>query len=215
MNPGFQAILIMIIIAGIYFEFQAPGFGFPAIAAITAAVLYFTPLYLDGLMENWEIVVFIVGILLILLEIFVIPGFGITGISGMIFVGAGLIFAMLDNHYFSFEYVSMSDISRSALTVFSGILMGIIIILWLSSRIGEKGMFQKIALTADLATSESAAVGVRSLVGKTGKAMTVLRPSGKVIIDNEVYDAVSNQGFIDNGATVTVVKFENMQVYVE
>jgi membrane-bound serine protease (ClpP class) len=53
------------------------------------------------------------------------------------------------------------------------------------------------------------------LVGKTGKAMTVLRPSGKVIIDNEVYDAVSNQGFINSGTTVTVVKFENMQIYVE
>ena len=215
MNPAFQAVLIMIIIAGIYFEFQSPGFGFPVIAALTAAVLYFTPLYIDGLMQNWEIILFITGILLLLLEIFVIPGFGITGILGIIFIGAGLIFAMLNNNYFSFEHVQAADISRSILTVFSGMLLGIAIILWLSSRIGEKGMFRKIALTTDLAESGSADLSVRSLVGKTGRAMTVLRPSGKVIIDNEVYDAVSSQGFINSGTTVTVVKFENMQVYVE
>ena len=214
MNPVFQAILIMIIIAGIYFELQSPGVGFPSIAAITAAILYFTPLYLDGLVQNWEIIVFIIGIILLLMEIFVIPGFGIAGVSGIVLVGTGLFFAMINNDYFTFEAVQMPDISRSLLTVLSGILMGFIGVLWLSSRIGEKGMFRKIALTTDLAGSESVDQEIRHLVGKTGKAMTVLRPSGKVIIDNEVYDAVSDQGFIDNGTRVTVVKFENMQVYV-
>jgi len=214
-NPAFQAILIMIIIAGIYFELQSPGAAIPAIAAVTAALLYFTPLYMDGFVQYWEIIVFIAGIILILLEIFVFPGFGISGILGIICIGTGLFFALIDNDYFTFEHVRVPDISRSILTVFSGILMGMIAMLWLSSRIGEKGMFRKIALTTDLATSESADQKTHSLVGKTGKAMTVLRPSGKVIIDNEVYDAVSNQGFIDRGTTVTVVKFENMQIYVE
>jgi len=214
-NPAFQAILIMIIIGGIYFELQSPGFGFPAIAAITAAVLYFTPLYLDGLVQNWEIIVFIIGILLILFEILVFPGHGVSLAAGIILVGVGLVFSLLNNDYFTFEHVRMPDISRSILTVFSGMLMGMIIVLWLSSRIGEKGMFRKIALTTDLAESGSADREVHNLVGKAGKAMTVLRPSGKIIIDNEVYDAVSNQGFIDSGTIVTVVKFENMQVYVE
>jgi len=214
-NPAFQAILIMIIIGGIYFELQSPGFGFPAIAAITAAVLYFTPLYLDGLVQNWEIIVFIIGILLILFEVLVFPGHGVSLAAGIILTGVGLVFSLLNNDYFTFEHVRMPDISRSILTVFSGMLMGMIIVLWLSSRIGEKGMFRKIALTTDLAESGSADREVHNLVGKTGKAMTVLRPSGKIIIDNEVYDAVSNQGFIDSGTIVTVVKFENMQVYVE
>jgi len=214
-NPAFQAILIMIIVAGIYFELQSPGIGFPSIAAVTAAILYFTPLYLDGLVQNWEIVVFIIGILLILFEILVLPGHGISMIVGIILVGIGLVFALLDNNYFSFENVKIPDLSSSVLTVLSGTFMGMVFVLFLSSRIGEKGMFRKIALVTDLASSESADREVRLLVGKSGKAMTVLRPSGKVIIDNEVYDAVSNQGFIDSGTTVTVVKFENMQVYVE
>jgi membrane-bound serine protease (ClpP class) len=214
-NPAFQAVLIMLIIAGIYFELQTPGVGFPGIAALTAAILYFTPLYLDGLAQNWEIVVFIIGLLFILLEIFVFPGFGISGILGIVFVGGGLVFALLNNHYFSFEEVQIPDITQSLLTVLSGLLFGLILVIWLSSRIGQKGMFRKVALTTDLTSSESIDPEIHHLSGKTGKAMTDLRPSGKVIIDNEVYDAVANTGYIESGKTVKVIKNENMQLYVE
>jgi membrane-bound serine protease (ClpP class) len=65
LNPYFQSLLILIIIGGIYFELQTPGMGFPSVAAIVAAILYFAPLYIDGLAQNWEILVFIAGILMI------------------------------------------------------------------------------------------------------------------------------------------------------
>ncbi|MDR1632810.1 MAG: nodulation protein NfeD [Dysgonamonadaceae bacterium] len=214
MNPAFQAVLIMIIIAGIYFELQTPGVGFPTFAAIGAAILYFTPLYLDGLVQNWEIIVFLIGIAGVFLEIFVFPGFGISGILGIICIGAGLVFALLNNDYFSFKEVRMPDISQALLTVLSGLILSFLIILWISTRIGERGLFRKIALTADLKDSASVNPKEHGLVGKTATAMTVLRPSGKIMIDNEVYDAVSNQGFIEAGKTVKIVKFENMQLYV-
>lgn len=214
-NPAFQAVLIMIIIAGIYFELQSPGIGFPSIAALVAAMLYFTPLYLDGLLQNWELIIFILGFILVFLEIFVIPGFGIAGISGIILVAMGLIFALLNNDFFSFEYVEVPDISRSVLTVFSGMLLSFGMIFYLSSRIGKKGMFRKIALDTDLGESESVDKNDFRLIGQTGIAITDLRPSGKISIGNEIYDAVSTGGFIENGSSVTVVKFENMQLYVE
>ena len=214
-NPAFQAILIMIIVAGIYFELQSPGIGFPSAAAIIAAVLYFTPLYLDGLVQHWEVIVFILGLLLVLLEIFVIPGFGVAGITGIIFVATGFVFAMLDNDYFNFERVEIPDISGAVLTVLSGILLSFAIILWLSSRIGKKGMFRRISLDADLTTSQSVDKNEFGLVGQQGKSMTDLRPSGRVMIANEVYDAVSIHGYIEKGNPIVVVKFENMQLYVE
>ena len=215
MNPAFQAILIMIIIGGIYFEMQTPGASFPAIAAIAAAILYFTPLYLDGLVQNWEIIVFLIGIVFVFLEIFVFPGFGISGVLGIIFVGVGLTFALLNNDYFSFKGVRTPDITRSLLTVLSGLILGLVGVLWLSTRIGEKGMFRRVALITDLENAGSVNPETHGLVGKTGTAMTVLRPSGRIIIENEMYDAVSNQGFIERGKNVIVVKFENMQLYVE
>lgn len=215
MNPAFQAILIMIIIAGIYFELQSPGVVFPIIAALTAAILYFAPLYIDGLAQNWEIIVFIIGLILIGLEIFVIPGFGITGISGIILIILGLSLALLDNNNFTFNGVKTPDISRSVLTVLSGVVLGFLSMIYLSSKIGTKGIFRKIALTTDLEHSVSVESGIKTLVGAKGEAATVLRPSGKISINGEIYDAVSETGFIEKGTKIKVNKIENAQFYVE
>ena len=73
-NTIFQSLLIMFIIGGIYFELQTPGIGFPC-CIIVASVLYFAPLYIDGLAANWEIIIFFLSVILLILEIFVIPGF--------------------------------------------------------------------------------------------------------------------------------------------
>src|SRR5690606_27607169 len=95
LNPGVSSILILIIIGGIYFELQTPVVGFPLLAAFIALLLYFTPYYPIVLAENWEIIIFFVGIGLLLVEIFVIPGFGVAGISGITLMVGGLILAML------------------------------------------------------------------------------------------------------------------------
>ena len=214
MNPIFQSILIMIIIGGIYFELQTPGIGFPSAAALIAAILYFAPLYIEGLAANWEILVFIIGLILVVLEIFVFPGFGIAGIAGTMLIIIGLALALIDNINFNFEYVGNFEISRALITVIVGITFGFGSMIWLSSRIGTKGMFHRVALVADLETAVASPV-LSNLIGVEGIAATVLRPSGKVIIDGEYYDGVSETGFIEKGSKVTVVRFENAQVYVE
>ena len=76
-------MLILVVLAGIYFEMQAPGLGFAGLASLVALVLYLVPYYLNGLAENWEIIAFFVGLGLISLEIFVIPGFGVAGFAGI------------------------------------------------------------------------------------------------------------------------------------
>ena len=214
MNPIFQSLLIMIIIGGIYFELQTPGIGFPSAAALIAAILYFAPLYIEGLAANWEILLFVIGLILIALELFVIPGIGIAGISGTILIIAGLTLALVNNIHFNFEHVSNIEIGRSIVVVLIGITVGFGGMLWLSSRIGTKGMLRKIALEADLESATSSPV-LSALIGKEGIAATDLRPSGKILIDNTYYDGVSRSGFIEKGATVSVVHFENAQVYVE
>ncbi len=215
MSPAVHAILIMIIVAGLYFEIQTPGFGFAGIAVLAAAIVFFAPLYIEGLVQNWEILVFLAGIILIVLEIFVIPGFGIAGIGGIVLVVLGLVLSLIHNDFFSFEGVTSPDWGRSVLTVLSGLILGFFAMIWLSSRIGENGLFKKVALHADLGESYSVDVKEKVLVGKHGEALTVLRPSGRVIIENEIYDAVSNEGFIEKGDPIVVVRFENAQLYVE
>ncbi|MDR1938163.1 MAG: nodulation protein NfeD [Tannerellaceae bacterium] len=214
LNPAIQSLLILVIIGGIYFEMQTPGLGFPSAASILAAILYFAPLYIDGLAQNWEILVFVAGILLVAMEIFVIPGFGVAGIGGILFIITGLTLSLLNNFNFNFEGVTVPEFGKATLTVLLGLGSGFILMLWLSNKIGESGFFRKVALNADLEASVSSPA-LTGLIGKEGIAATVLRPSGKVTVEGEWYDGVSESGFIEKGSKVKVVRFENAQVYVK
>lgn len=217
-NPALQVVLIMLIIGGIYFELQSPGIGFPTVIAIAATILYFTPLYMDGLAAHWEIAVFVVGIILILLEIFVFPGFGIAGISGFVLVVAGLSLALLNNVHFDFSGVPSKKLGTAIFQVFAGLVLATIAIAYLSSKIGTKGVFRKLALTATQDVSDgyiSVSQEPEKIIGQKGIAKTDLRPAGKVVIDQEIYDAVSDLGFIEKGTTVIVTKYETGQIYVE
>jgi len=217
MNSVLQGILIMLIIGGIYFELQTPGIGFPLVVAITAALLYFAPLYIEGLAANWEILLFIIGLILLVIEIFVIPGFGIAGISGIVLVIAGLTLSLLENVNFNFEPVESGEIGKALLTVTAGISFGFALVLYLSAKIGTKGLLRNIALNTYL-EKEAGYVAVpmenKALVGKQGKTRTDLRPSGKVTIDGVVYDAVSESGFIPKDTAVEVIRYEMGQLYV-
>ncbi len=219
LSPIFQSILIMLIIGGIYFELQTPGVGFPLVVAITAALLYFAPLYIDGLAEHWEILLFIIGIILIVLEIFAFPGFGVAGISGIVLVVAGLVLSLIGNIKFNFQPVNGDDFTRATLTVIGGMLFGFGATIYLSNKIGTKGIFKRLALDTTLDNKEGylgVPLETQSVVGEIAIASTVLRPSGKVRIGNKVYDAVSiNGAFIEKGTEIKIVKYEAGQVYVE
>jgi membrane-bound serine protease (ClpP class) len=214
MSPVLQSILILIMIGGLYFELQSPGIGFPLAASICAAVLYFAPLYVDGLAANWEILIFLCGLVLLALEMFVIPGFGVAGIAGIVCVVGGLITGMIDNDDLDFGQVTASSFNTAFLTVVAGIVGGVVLCVWLSSRIGEIGPLNKVALHANLKD----AIGVpdySSLIGSVAISATELRPSGKITIEGDLYDAQSVMGFVREGETVKVVKVENGRLYVE
>lgn len=213
LSPMLQSLLIMLIIGGIYFEMQTPGIGFPLATSVVAAVLYFAPLYIDGLAQSMEILAFLLGLLLLLVEIFVIPGFGIAGISGIVLIVGGLTLSLLGNRDFDFQHVSAADSGRAALTVLVGLGIGFALILWLSHKIGSKGPLRRVALNADLGEAISSPTH-QELIGKEGIAQTVLRPSGKVQIEGQIYDGISESGFVEKGEPIVVIKSENAQVYV-
>ncbi|GAB6012170.1 NfeD family protein [Viscerimonas tarda] len=214
MNGAVQAILIMFIVGGIYFEMKTPGLGLPSAIAMTAAVLYFTPLYMDGYAQNWEILVFVAGLILIAFEIFVIPGFGVAGISGIALSATGLFLSLVDNINFDFSGIPVAVLLSSLLTVIGGMTLSVVLIIYFASRIGKSGIFKKVALEADQEGFISAPEEPKYLIGEKGVAATDLRPSGKVIVDDNYYDAVANQGFIEKGKTIIITKYENSQVYV-
>ena len=219
LNPIVSGLLIMLIVGGIYFELQSPGIGFPLAAAVTAAILYFAPLYLEGLAQNWELIIFLVGLILIAVEIFAIPGFGVAGISGIILVVGGLTLAMVDNVVFKFDFAfAFSTVIKAFFIVTVSTFLGFILSLWLGKKLfTAQKTFGNLALNRDM-KSEDGYIGVetkpRELIGKTGFADSVLRPSGKVIVDGEIYDAKAEYGFINKGEKVKVTRYETGQLYV-
>jgi len=218
MGSAFRAILIMIIVAGIWFELQSPGIGFPTMASITAAILYFAPLYIEGLAQNWEIIAFIAGILLLLAELFIIPGFGVAGVLGILFMILGLTFALVDNTHVDFSFDGLQQLEEPFLLVSISIVIAVLLLLWITSKIGqEKGLLWKLALTSSQ-MKEDGFVGVppeiEAIVGKTGVTVTILKPSGKVRIDDKNYDAMSEIGYLEPETPVVVVRYEAGQIYV-
>lgn len=217
-GPVLQGILIMLIVGGIYFELQSPGIGFPLAISILAGILYLAPLYLDGLAANWEIIIFILGVVLVAVEVFVIPGFGIAGIAGVILVIMGLTLTMVGNFSVEdFEGGDLSPLARALGVVMVSVLVSLITSIWLTKRFWGQGALSKLALD----TSESVEdgfVGVPTkqydLVGKEGVTISVLRPSGKVLVGDDVYDAISELGFIEKDETIIISKYETGQIYV-
>ena len=218
LNPVVHGLLIMIVIGGIYFELQTPGIGFPLIAAVIAALFYFAPLYLEGLAENWEIILFILGLVLVGLELFVIPGFGIAGIAGIVLVVAGLTLSMIDNVVFERPDVSGINVLLRALFIVIGSgFLSFVLSIYISQKLFTSHVFGDLALFATQEKEkgyESVDIGLKALVGKEGIAQTRLMPSGKILVEDEIYEGQSLMGYIDKGEKIKIVKLETGTFHV-
>lgn len=222
MNPVVQGIFVMMIVGGIYFELQSPGIGFALVVAILGAVLYFAPLYLEGVAQNWELILFIIGLVLLAVEIFVLPGFGIAGVAGIVAVILGLSFAAIDNdllRHLPTGEITVGWILQPILIVIIAATAALIGGLLLSKRFltGTTPLQRKVVLTAEMVPEQgyvSHPQVASELIGKTAEVAAVLRPSGRVIIDGIYYDAIAEEGqFIPRGKQVIITRFEGGVVY--
>lgn len=221
LSTWLRGILILFIIGGIYFELQTPGVGVALFVAIGAAILYFAPLYLDGLAQYWEILLFIVGLILLALEVFVIPGFGVAGIAGIICTVAGLVLSLVGNDGLSFETVPTGQIATSLWMVTISLVASVALCIFLGNKFfkAKKGSpLARLTLETVQETSEGY-VGVEkdaveALVGHDGTASTDLRPGGKVVVDGVTYDAISDGTYIERGTAVRVTSTSSGQIVV-
>ena len=216
-NPMFSGVLIMIIIGGIYFELQTPGIGFPIAASAIAALLYFAPLYLEGLANHWEILIFVFGLALLAVEIFAIPGFGVAGTLGALLMVTGLSLSMVENMGDGIFDYDPSNLIKALMTVIIALTASVILSIWLSKKLFATNSFGNLSLAKTLNPVEgytSSDAVYKSMIGKTGISKSSLRPSGKVIIDDNMYDATAIVGFIDKETEIEVVGYQTGQLIV-
>ena len=218
MSPLLQGIFLMMIIGGIYFEIQSPGLGLPSIIALIGAVLYFSPLYISGLALNWEIVLFILGLILLAVEIFVTPGFGVAGVLGAILSLTALIFAMIDNDTLFFEgKLNLRALLEPCAIVLVSTVTALVLSIWGASKLYPRKSFAYIAQKTELKGDEGW-VGVETdslaaCVGQVVTAATEMCPSGKVEYGERQYEAVMEYGSANAGERLKVIRAEGGRLY--
>lgn len=217
-RPGIASILMLFIFGGIFLELKAPGFGLGGAIAIVAIALFFAPHYMEGLAEVWEIALFAMGVLLIALEIFIIPGFGVAGISGIILAVLGVGAALLANNGTSFEYVTIGDVLESVALVLVMLMTAILLVIWsarhiASSRAAYPFVDHGVQDKAEGYTAFN--TSLNDLVGQVGEALTDLRPAGHIMVDGKQYDAESDDGYIHRGQAIVIDRIRDMNLLVK
>ena len=222
LNPLLQSIFMMMIIGGIFVEIRTPGIGLPLVTAIVGALLYFAPGYVGNLVEHWEILLFVIGLILIGIEIFVLPGFGVCGISGIVCVVIALAFSMVDNielYRWDGSLNLRPLIKPVGIVVFSA-TAAIFGSVWLVRKLYATRSFDNIALRQEMKAEEGfvgVVSGMESLVGEEVTVFTDLRPSGKVqAADGKIYEATLKfGGFASKGDRLRVLSAEQGRLYCD
>jgi membrane-bound serine protease (ClpP class) len=220
MRPAVSGILIAVIVLGIFFELKSPGIGIPTFAAILAAIFYFVPLYLEGLAAYWEIALFIVGIILLFIELLFIPGFGIPGILGATFIFFSLVLALVKAVPDSgpIDLPNTENLLGAVLTVILSMFSSFVIILLMGKSVFSSSYFKKV----EVSNSERKEDGYtatpllsKELIGQSGIAYTTLRPMGNIEISGRMYEAKSELGWIEKNETVEIIGIENSVLIVK
>lgn len=211
-NPIISSILLMIGFFGLMSEVKTPGWGLPGTAGLIALALFFGSSYILKLATIFEILIFIVGIALILIELFVLPGFGIAGISGIILIFLSIFLSLLGSD----PFITGDSISMAIIQIAIAIISAIVLVLLLAKYLPKASFFSKLILS-ESEKAEEGFVSVsqeESLMGKYGVAISILRPVGIAEIDGKRVEVISEGGFIQPGTEIKVIKVEGMRVLV-
>jgi membrane-bound serine protease (ClpP class) len=227
-HPAVMSILIMLALLGVYMELNTPGVGLPGLVAVICFTIIIGSKYLIGL-ANWaEVAIFIIGVILLMVEIFLIPGFGVTGISGIILMVGGLFGMLIRNgwdevpwpqteldwHLFSnsilglvigsIGFIVLACILTKYLPKFE-FMSGLVLV----PSAAKKGDEFEISMTA---SPESEISDVH--VGDVGEVTFILRPSGKVRFGDAIVDCVAEADFLDKGSKVEIIEIHGNKVIV-
>ncbi len=212
-------ILLGIGLAAIWMEFKSPGFGLPGIIGILCLATVFLNKHAVGLAETPEILMFFAGIVLLAVEILFIPGFGIAGIPGIILILIGAILSFQDFTIPRTPY-DVDMFVKNIFAVMCSIIGSGITILLLFKFMPGIPLFNRLVLTAS-ETSQSGFVippqpaGESSLKGRSGKTLTVLHPTGKIEVNDNTLDVVTEGEYIGKGQIVEIVDIRGNRIVVK
>lgn len=213
-QPLVSSILIMLGLVGIFAEIKSPGFGFPVIIGIVSLLLFFGSSYILQLASVINIVLFIIGIILLLLEIFVIPGFAITGVIGIILIIGSIFLSLVGNNL---PFWDSGAVSRAVIQLSISLLLAFILIYVLAKYLPKSSAFSRLILSNEEKADQGfvSYPSIKELIGIEGIALTTLRPAGSAEFNGQKYDVVADWEYIPKGNKVKVIRVEGIKVVVK
>jgi membrane-bound serine protease (ClpP class) len=218
-SPGLATFLLMLGLVGMYIELKTPGVGVGGVVAAIAFLLFFWSKSLEGTATSLEIVMFVGGMVLMLIEIFVVPGVGVFGLAGGLMVIFSLVLA---SQTFSFpRSAAQMDEMRQSITIVAGAGLGVIGLAIAARRYLPKAPgFNRLVLEPPppeeriTLSHREALADYSHLLGVVGQAVTDLRPGGRALVGGQLLDVIAEGSPIDRGASIVVVEVHATRVLV-
>ncbi|OHB50649.1 MAG: hypothetical protein A2Y10_02180 [Planctomycetes bacterium GWF2_41_51] len=227
-HPSVSGILFMVAILAVYIELKTPGIGLPGLVAVVCFAILFGSRFLTGMATWWEIAVFAIGIILLSIEIFVIPGFGVTGVVGIAFILVSIFAILVPNRpdelpwpKYDFDDVQWRILSNGAWAFSIGFLGFVVLAYMLSKYLPKSGPLAGLVLEpaagggrieADISAPPETEREIK--VGDEGIAVTILRPAGRARIGDSIVDVVAEGDYIQREQKVKIINIEGNRVVV-
>lgn len=218
-SAAVASVLVMVGIVALYLEVTSPGFGFPGTIALICFAVVFSTSTLIGNLGSLEMLLFLAGVVLLLVEIFIIPGFGVTGISGIVLILISLVLARQD--FVIPEFVWQWDLFKKNLLYVSLSLLGALgLIGVLMILLPHSRLFNRLVLNPSDNNNEdisNISKGVGSSINDIGDkavALTDLRPVGKAEFVDRVQIVQTDGEYIEKGSEIVVIRKEGFHLVV-
>ena len=202
---------------GIYIEIKTPGFGLPGILGGISLAIFFWGHHIAGLAGLEDILIFMLGVILLLVELLFIPGFGLTGILGIALMFWALLNAMVIHYPGTPWYPTWPRLQFPLLKLSISIIVTCIVAAILGRFLPQSRLFNRLVLgrASPHPVSYADSTPTDQLVGLLGRALSPLRPAGTALFGNRKLDVVTKGNFIDTGTEIRILETHGNRIVVE
>ena len=221
--PLITGLLFVVGLVALYVELSAPGISVGGLIAMFCFALFFWSRFLGGTAEVLEVLLFLSGVVFLAVEVFVLPGFGVSGVLGLLLMFLGVVMA---SHHFVVPETprQLSALANTLLVVTGSGVTFLVVATILSRHFGMLPVLKRMVLQVESDTAEapetsttspgSTPVGLPVRVGDQGRAQSALRPSGKARFQDELLDVMTEGDFVEAGRPVRILEIQGSRIVV-